>query len=80
MCEFQGKKNGAVLPIIKSFHIKTIYPILTSARKATKHFYVCLSVKLSNENVPGDKAGFALLGFVVCFVNFWLGFLTALKK
>lgn len=41
---------------------------------------MCLRVKLSNENLPGDKAGFVFLGFVVCFVDFWLGFLKALKK
>lgn len=41
---------------------------------------MCLRVKFSNENVPGDKAGFVFLGFVVCFVDFWLGFLKALKK
>lgn len=71
ICVNVRKKNGAVLSIIKSFHIKTIYTTLTSPRKATKHFYMCLRMKLSNENVPGDKAGFVLLGFVVCGLLVW---------
>lgn len=70
------QKDGAVLSIIKKFCIRTTYLILTSSRKATKQFYICLRMKLSNENVPADEAGFVLLGFG--YLVFF--FLTALKK
>lgn len=72
------QKDGAVLSIIKKFRIRTTYLILTSSRKATKQFYICLRMKLSNENVPADEAVFVLLGFGYLVCLFF--FLTALKK
>lgn len=51
--------------MVGSFRIRTTYPILTSPREATKQLSMGLRMKLSNENVPADEAGFVLSGFGV---------------